>query len=453
MLGKNKVPRLLGSKFKKETRPASIELGLPENRRNGSGIDRIYRIIEDECCRGYVLTDTECGLPYIEKKDIEDRGSGIWYLRFRLKDGMERRLEKVVRFTNYRLLSGLHLICERLVEYGIPFIEEFYLKRDFEGRYRIMSSCATNWDNFFRSNCDGKGIVDVAKFLGYSEENVMFLECQETDRDAKMAIFKKFPNTIKYLNDPMTKSRIGENRTPLQYAKDLIAGWIGEDLFARNLMDNGIEIELNGADSDRRILPATKVSTKPDVSMRVGDGEWRECELMMEHIGFPSKEGIIVFRHYKFNSMVDKKCIFIDLDFSTGKYVIIDFRKGTPKAKFIEKYDNWGGKPAYVVSLSENGIQMREHEKLIDELKKRLSNAKVNTEPLKKTTLDVPTKEEERKMVEKAYEKAAEERMTKDDDETYCTEESTESDSGCESSVDDDISSWESEHSELDGWV
>lgn len=68
-------------------------------------IDELYRIIDVQSCRGYRLTDNECGLPYIERKDITEEQPGIFVIRFRLpvgvgRFGLDRVAEDVRREVN-----------------------------------------------------------------------------------------------------------------------------------------------------------------------------------------------------------------------------------------------------------------------------------------------------------------------------------------------------------------
>lgn len=45
--------------------------------------DRIFRIIYDNSTRGYSFTEPSSGIPWIRHEDIEDRGDGIFVIKFR----------------------------------------------------------------------------------------------------------------------------------------------------------------------------------------------------------------------------------------------------------------------------------------------------------------------------------------------------------------------------------
>lgn len=46
-------------------------------------LDDLFNLIYDKCVWGYRFTDNYYGMPWIEKKDIEDKGNGIYVIHFR----------------------------------------------------------------------------------------------------------------------------------------------------------------------------------------------------------------------------------------------------------------------------------------------------------------------------------------------------------------------------------
>ena len=45
-------------------------------------LDEFYNLIYAKCVKGYRFTDNYYGIPWIEKGDIEDKGNGLYVLRF-----------------------------------------------------------------------------------------------------------------------------------------------------------------------------------------------------------------------------------------------------------------------------------------------------------------------------------------------------------------------------------
>lgn len=87
-------------------------------------VDLLYEIIDERCCYGYRLCENEVALPWIRKEDIEDKGDGLFVIRFRCPVESEKYgLPQVVKDVCERVGSKEHLIYEKKEEYGLPFIE------------------------------------------------------------------------------------------------------------------------------------------------------------------------------------------------------------------------------------------------------------------------------------------------------------------------------------------
>ena len=53
------------------------------HKKQRTNVDDLYDTIRDKCTVGYRFTDNYCGIPWIERSDIEDKGNGIYVVRFR----------------------------------------------------------------------------------------------------------------------------------------------------------------------------------------------------------------------------------------------------------------------------------------------------------------------------------------------------------------------------------
>lgn len=87
-------------------------------------VDVLYDLIDERSCRGYRFCESYVTLPYIHKEDIEDRGNGLFVVRFRCPVENEfYGMPDVVKEVCERIGSGEHFVYEKKEEFGLPFIE------------------------------------------------------------------------------------------------------------------------------------------------------------------------------------------------------------------------------------------------------------------------------------------------------------------------------------------
>ena len=94
----------------------------------------------------------------------------------------------------------------------------------------IIMGAFTGAQTFF--NCP---LVEVARRLGYSQDNVLILQGD------LQALQNSFPETYRNI---MSCRHHRDNRTPLEYAQDLVASWLVEDSFLEILNSNGLRATL-----------------------------------------------------------------------------------------------------------------------------------------------------------------------------------------------------------------
>ena len=80
--------------------------------------------------------------------------------------------------------------------------------------------------NFF-----SKSLVEVARGLDYIQDNLLILEGDI------QALQNLFPETYRNI---MSCQHHRDNRTPLEYAQDLVASWLVEDSFLDILNSNSL---------------------------------------------------------------------------------------------------------------------------------------------------------------------------------------------------------------------
>lgn len=86
-------------------------------------------------------------------------------------------------------------------------------------------------------------MINIAKKMGYSEENIIILENNEEKlkRD-----YEDVYNNLKSCRHNR------DGRTEMEYAQDLVCSWIFEDYLIYNLKLSGLNVELSGADFERK---------------------------------------------------------------------------------------------------------------------------------------------------------------------------------------------------------
>ena len=106
---------------------------LPDER------DAIYDIIYQQSVKLYRFTDTEYGIPWIDRGDIEIQGGGIIVIRFRcpinhVRDGYFGDMAKdVCALTN----NDMHFFHEIKKEFNIPYAECVWVLNPKEGNREI----------------------------------------------------------------------------------------------------------------------------------------------------------------------------------------------------------------------------------------------------------------------------------------------------------------------------
>ena len=152
-------------------------------------------------------------------------------------------------------------------------------------------------------------------------------------------------------------------RTPVEYAIDLIYGWMIEDALIEYLLQNNFEVEKMGADSERVFLKSGKITTDIDVNITCG-GMSKMFDIYFDSQGYWTKYDKIDIRESKWKS-VSKDGISI-ICVSNQGFAIID---SDSKHSFGPN-PLWGGKNCATI----NGIksQLVEKDQFIGLLKSKI---------------------------------------------------------------------------------
>lgn len=219
----------------------------------------------------------------------------------------------------------------------------------------------------------GCHLVDFCKRFNYKPLIIKLIQLDETDEKKTKLIIAKDP-AIKELyiscsKDPLSIKRKGDNRSWTQYFKDLITGWVLEDLVLEMLSSQGLEVTHNGKDAQRQISIGSGVSQEADLCITVG-GVTRKVELTNEFNSMLANYGYIEKRCPSLINLWEAKGIWIYRDMKHNSYVLVDF--ATEKIKLhLRKHNNtkedWA-KDVHRFVLEENGKKIRNEKLLIAEI-------------------------------------------------------------------------------------
>lgn len=145
-----------------------------------------------------------------------------------------------------------------------------------------------------------------------------------------------------------------DRRTPVEYALDLVFGWVVEDTILVYLNNKGIDAELVGADKFREFLSSGKIKSDSDMVI-----EGRNTDIYVDLDGYWSKNNSLDLRMSKYNKMIKQESLLIGVSPQDSKIILLDLAEKHE----IEIRNNplWGGKEvATINNVSEklNGLDI-----------------------------------------------------------------------------------------------
>ncbi len=219
-----------------------------------------------------------------------------------------------------------------------------------------MKGAFNGAEKFFK-----KPLVDVARTLEYSEENICILSGDE------MKLKECFPDTLRNL---ISCGHNKDRRTYLKYGQDLVASWLVEDYFKMILNKDGLVVKLNGADKNRKLLSTVNVSSSSDFEA-IFDGKTQKLELMNDYGGFWKWSHTLHLRDFKYLKMKSEKSLLLAVSLATEEFTIFNFKKDI-NFKYLRSHRFYGGKPAYELAIREDMLKKATQENIVDALKREL---------------------------------------------------------------------------------
>lgn len=216
----------------------------------------------------------------------------------------------------------------------------------------------------------GTNLVEIAKDLNYSPANLLILAGD------KNKLMTEYPDIYENI---LSCSHQADARRPIQYAKDIVASWIFEDYLLRKLQNGNvpIEIELAGADRNREILPASKVSSNSDYRIKVSNNLSAKLELMCDYTGFWARTNRLHLRDQKYLGLTRESALLLGVSLLDSNLVFLDF--GQPIEATYLPYHPYYHKPAYEINL-EHHLEQFSYERVIQEINEYIEF--LNSSPL-----------------------------------------------------------------------
>ena len=189
----------------------------------------------------------------------------------------------------------------------------------------------------------GRPVLEAAQEYGYSDSNLLLLAGQD------MKLCRDYPAVSENIQ---TCAHCADDRTLMDYARDLTASWVVEDWFLRLLMDAGCEISAAGADRSRELLSGCQVGATSDFQVQY-QGKNLRVEFLCDYTGFWRRTGMIDLRDGKYQHLRKEQALAFGADALWQRGILLDMSEDIPGIIRVPSYKPYGGKPAVRVPCQE----------------------------------------------------------------------------------------------------
>ena len=145
-----------------------------------------------------------------------------------------------------------------------------------------------------------------------------------------------------------------DSRSALEYAVDLLLGWIVEDGFVEWCLTNGIDARLSGKDSQRE-LQSNSNGIDSDSDIYLSHSK-RRLEIVQDHTGFWMRQGVGHLRNEKLDKLLEQQSILIGV--SEECVYWFDLGDNSTRSNLmltrtlIHKHKHFGNKPAWEIPFN-----------------------------------------------------------------------------------------------------
>ncbi|MBR5504343.1 MAG: topoisomerase DNA-binding C4 zinc finger domain-containing protein [Methanobrevibacter sp.] len=225
-----------------------------------------------------------------------------------------------------------------------------------EERNNNRKNHAWNSEQFSFQDEKYKSKVKLAKDFVLSNLNMdtrMLLEIKSWDEDIGLCMdILDDAVTIedkKYIESVLGYARHRrDKRTSLEYACDLIVGWLIEDCTVEILNKLGYNTSLNSADKHRKIL--LKPTADSDLKVYI-DGKEVLIEQVNDFTGYWKKTLHVPLRDNKYNNLKDENSLLFGIDYVNELFFILNVPE--TEANYIP-YHKPFSKPAYAILITDD---------------------------------------------------------------------------------------------------
>lgn len=158
-----------------------------------------------------------------------------------------------------------------------------------------------------------------------------------------------------YLNEKLDLAHLKDSRRPVEYACDLIVGWVLEDGILRILKEEmELETTLSSADKNRKFLKSPDAT--PDMTVIKSDGTKIPLELAQDFTGYWQRKGKIDLRDNKYVNIKEEDGVLLGLDFENEDFFVVDISETDGHSHYHPPF----GKEAYTFGF--DGIEFHDLE-------------------------------------------------------------------------------------------
>lgn len=192
--------------------------------------------------------------------------------------------------------------------------------------------------------------VDANKILN-KYEKISFEDTSLSKKESFISLMRLNPSIElkRYLDSKTNLSHFKDKRSNIEYAIDLVLGWLSEDTIISHLREKNITCDLNGRDRYREFLSPKYISAQPDIKVKINE-QYRALEIMNDWNDYWIRSDMLDLRDNKFFKLSNEKSLFLGIAPMSSKGIFLDFSE---KLDFVERYNPAYGKKSYTL----NGIK------------------------------------------------------------------------------------------------
>ena len=180
-----------------------------------------------------------------------------------------------------------------------------------------------------------------------------FLALKNWDEDISLCM-DIFDDNVTFEDEKYVESMLGhakhrrDKRSSLEYACDLMVGWIIEDCVVDILNGIGYSTSLNGADKNRKLL--LDPTTDSDLKISI-NGDEILIESVNDFTGYWKKTKHVPLRDKKYLHLKKEKSLLFGIDYVNNLFFILNVPER--EANYI-KYHRPFSKPAYAILITDD---------------------------------------------------------------------------------------------------